>query len=480
MHMARQGQLSIQVLIFSAVATILVGAFSAWAFSLLRISVRSLNKVQAFSIAEAGIEYYRWHLAHAPNDFEDGTGAPGPYVHTYYDKESNVIGMYTLDITPPPAGSSMVKIRSTGKVFADDSISKIIEVQFDIPSLASFAVVGNNGITIPASTTVYGRLHSNGGIRFDGIAHNLITSAASSYNDPSHGGSDLEFGVHTHVLPVDPIPPAQVPTRSDVFLAGRQFPVPAVDFQGITGDLATLKSIAQGGGHYVASSTTKLGYHIVLKINDTFDLYRVDDLVKKPPGCNDIVGQDQWGTWSIDDETSLGNYPFPANGIIFVEDHVWVDGIIENARITIATGAFPENPTTYKSIVVNNDLRYTYYDGRDAIGLIAQNNITVGLISEDDLRIDGAMVAKNGRFGRYYYRPKQTQGNGGCQPYHVRTLITTYGMIASNNDLQFSYSDITGYLTRVFIYDAFLLFTPPPNFPLVGNQYVQISWKEIQ
>jgi len=125
----QKGQLSIQVLVFSAVALILIGAFSLWGASFLRLSVRDLNKAQAFASAEAGIEYYRWHLAHSPKDFQDGTGHAGPYTHLYFDKDGEQIGEFILDITAPPLGSTVVTIKSTGHVVSDSSIQKIIQIQ---------------------------------------------------------------------------------------------------------------------------------------------------------------------------------------------------------------------------------------------------------------------------------------------------------------------------------------------------------------
>jgi len=475
--MYERGQLSIQVLVFSAVALILIGAFSLWGASFLRLSVRDLNKAQAFAIAEAGIEYYRWHLAHNPTDFEDGTGNPGPYTHAYYDKDGQQIGEFILDITAPPLGSPVVAIRSTGHVLSDSSIQKIIEIQLSISSLTKYAMVGNQYLNVTTGTTIYGLVHANGGIRFDGKGYNIVTSAQTTYDDPDHSGG-VEYGVHTHMPPVDPLPTSTLPLRSDVFVAGRQFPVPAIDFTKITSDLATIRSDAQSGGFYRASSTS-VGYHVVLKTNGTFDLYKITKMLKKPPGCNNSQQQDGWDTWSIDTESLLGNYPYPANKLIFLEDDTWVDGTIQDNRMTIAVGSFPQNIATDKSIIINNDIFYTYHDGRDVLGLIAQKDITFGMVSEDDLHIDAAMVAQLGRIGRYDYRPGTSQGNG-CQPYHIRTLITTYGMLATNQNWLFNYSSYSGYQIKNLNYDPHLLFNPPPSFPLLGNQYGQISWKEVQ
>lgn len=489
----RSGQLSLQMIFFAAIVVILVTGFSFAALSFLKLSVRSFNKASAFAVAEAGLEYYRWHLAHAPTDYWDGRGSTstGPYVHDYYDKSGNKIGTFSLDIEPPLYGSTIVTITSTGRVLADDSIQKVIKVRLGIPSLAKFAVASNDNLRFGEGTEVFGEIMSNGGIHFDGLAHNYIRSAQADYKDPDHAGND-EFGVHTHrnippstgidptFRPLEAPPTTPVPSRTDVFEVGREFPVPALDFPGLTQNLAQIKSDAQSGGLYFGDSG-KFGYHVVLKTDDTFGLYRVDSLVPRPNGCISVLGEQDWDTWSIKDgsETLLSNYPFPSNGLVFLEDDVWVSGQINEARLTIAVGRFPENSSNYAHITINNDILYTNYDGRDSLALIAQGNINAGLVSEDDLRVDAALVSQQERIGRYYYRPP-TQNQNRCAPYHIRDTITLYGTIITNKRYGFAFTDGTGYQNRNLIYDSNLLFAPPPSFPLTSDSYQIISWEEIQ
>lgn len=470
----KNGQILIQIVVFGSVAIYFITAFVGWAVINIRASRQTFNREQAIQIAEAGIDYYRWHLAHAPQDYEDGTGNPGgPYVHDFKDKDGNIIGHFSLDITPPPLGSTLVTIRSTGTVVADSNIFREIEVKLAKPSIAKYAVVANDVMRFGSGTEVFGLVHSNNGIHFDGLAHNIVSSAVASYTDPDDGST--EFGVYTAVSPADPHPPHSIPTRSDVFQAGRQFPVPAVDFTGITVDLANMKTSAQANGFYRAGSGA-LGYHIVLKTNDTFDLYKVTNLFSLS-SCT-TSGQTGWGTWTPSGQTLLGNYVFPSNGIIFLEDDIFVDGQINTARLTIVAAVLPDNPTTRKNITVNDNLLYTNYDGRDVIGLIAQNNINVGMVSGDNLIIDAALIAQNGRVGRYYYYPPVGHSNY-CSPYHQRQTLTLLGMIASNQRYGFAYTDGTGYQIRSLNYDGNLLYNPPPSFPLTTDQYITVSWEEI-
>jgi hypothetical protein len=468
-----QGQILIQTLVFGAIAAFFISGLVSWFAISIKASRQTFNREQAVQIAEAGIDYYRWHLAHSPQDFKDGTVGSGPYTHNFSDKDGNIIGQFILDITPPPLGSTLVTIKSTGKVNADMHISRSITVKLAKPSIAKYAVAANDAMRFGEGTEVFGPIHSNQGIRFDGLAHNIVSSAVVQYDDPDSDdcNNNVSFGVHTCVNPHDPSPPASVPNRTDIFETGRQFPVPALDFTGITADLAQMKSDAQAKGFY-RSSSGSLGYHIVLKINDTFDLYSVTNFVNPPSNCTNSQSQSGWGSWSIQSQSSIGNFPFPANGIMFFEDNVFVDGKINTARLTIIAASFPDNPSTRKSIIVNNDVLYTNYDGQDTIGLIAQRNINVGMMSEDDLRIDAALIAQNGRVGRYYY-------SNHCSSY-IRQKITSYGMIATSQRYGFAYTDGTGYQDRYLIYDANLLYGPPPSFPLTSDQYVTISWEETK
>ena len=476
----KSGELLIPIIIFSAIAIIIMGGLMNWTKTTVEANRQLLTRERAIQLAESGIDYYRWHLAHNKTDYEDGTGVPGPYIHDVMDKDNNTIGQYSLSVTPPITGSTRVTIESVGTPI-NSSISRTIRVELAIPSLAKYAVAANDNMRFGESTEVFGAIHSNRGIRFDGLAHNLLTSALSSYDDPDHIGAN-EFAVHTHVnappgsgsnnafRPLEAPPTNPVPDRTDIFEVGRQFPVPAVDFTGLTNNLSTIKADAQASGRYFAASGSQ-GYRITLNTDDTFTIRRVTSQATDN-NCDNTQNQSGWGIWSVNNTVNVGTYAIPANGLIFVEDNVWVEGQIDSARVTIAAGRFPDNPATRPAIIVNNDLLYTDYTGIDVVALISQGNVNVGMVSDTNLRIDAALVSQNGRVGRYYYESD-------CSPYNTRNSITLYGMIATNVRYGFGYTDGNGYQTRNIIYDANLLYGPPPSFPLTSDQYEIISWQEV-
>lgn len=462
----------VQTLVFGSIVVIMTGALAGWTATTLKVGRVTFNREQAFQAAEAGIDYYRWHLAHAPTDYQDGTGVSGPYVHELKDRAGNTVGEFSLEITPPTLGSTLVRIKSTGTSEKDPAYPRIIESAVAKPSIAKYAVAGNNAMRFGAGTEVFGPIHVNGGIRFDGLAHNLVTSGATTYTDTdSDACTANSWAVHTCLSPADPSPPGTLPLRADVFEAGRLISQPTINFSGFTADLAILKTKAQSaqGFYRDAAGSGFVGYHVVLKTNDTFDLYKVNSWTGLG-SCSSSPSSTP--SWSVGTQTLQGNYPFPTNGIIFLEDHTVVDGAINGARLTI-TAADLVNPIVNKNIIINNDITYTSYNGTDAIGLIGQEGVKVGMISETDLRIDAALIAQNNSVGRFYY------GGGSCS-YKNRNVITLFGMIASFARYGFAYTDGTGYATRNITYDANLLYAPPPDFPLTSDQYQILSWQEVK
>ncbi|MBN1585332.1 type II secretion system protein [Candidatus Uhrbacteria bacterium] len=465
----RNGHILVQIMVLGGLAAVFVSSMMSWAVLNYRAGRSAVERERAIQLAEAGLDYYRWHLAHAPTDFQDGTGQPGPYQHDLTDRDGNVVGHFVLEITPPDTGSSEVTVRSSGDTGATFSPERHLTATLTKPSFARYAVAADDFMRFGEGTEVHGPIHSNKGIRFDGLAYNVVSSSVDSYDDPDHSGGN-EFGVHTHLFPTDPLPPSAPPSRSDVFMVGRQFPVASVDFDGMTADFAVMKSDAEDGGFYRPSAGAQ-GYHIVFRTDDTFDLYKATKLLNAPDGCWNSNNQDGWGTWSIENEHLIGNFPLPDNGLIFLEDDVFVDGQIDGARVTVVAAFLPDNPPFRKNIIVNRDLLYTAHDGTDSIGLIAQGHVMTGLVSWDDLRIDAALIAQKGKVGRFYY-PE------GCSPYHQRHSITLWGMIATAVRYGFAYTDGTGYAFRYINYDGSLFLNPPPSFPLTADQYVVTSWAE--
>lgn len=411
---------------------------------------------QAFHVAEAGINYYQWHLAHYPTDYQDGTGGAGPYVHDYRDSDTQeIIGQYSLEITPPPLGSTVVTINSTGWTTEQPNIKRTVSVRYGIPSLAKYGFLTNSDIWVGSATTFYGEFHSNGGIHYDGTATAPVTSARSTYTCTSATGCS----------------PNQ--TKNGIWgsaSAGTQafwsFPVPNVDYSSITADLATIKTDAQSSGLYLAPSSAQ-GYSIVFQSDGTFRVYRVTSLRSHASGT-DVAGNTHSEDIDYQNRTQLTTicnpYPcqMPANGLIFVEDRVWVEGTVDGRALLVAA-RLPYNPATAPSILLPNNLVYETKDGTDVLGLIGQQDVLLTYYVPNNLEINAAFIAQNGSFQRYHF----SGSNKGT--------LTVYGSISSYGQAAVYYGS-SGFATRNYTYDTALLYGPPPSFPLSSSGYQQISW----
>ncbi|MFH1236591.1 MAG: hypothetical protein V1685_06710 [Parcubacteria group bacterium] len=448
---------------------------------------RQARAEQTYHIAEAGIHYYRWHLAHDPDDFTDGTGGPGPYVHEYTDIDGNVVGTFTLQITPPVLGSTIVAVQSTGQVTVGNIPPRTIEARLGIQSVGQYAVVADDVMRFGEGTEVFGPIHSNKGIRFDGIAYGQVTSTCDTYNDPDHTGPN-ESCVHTHQ-----------PNPSTVFLGGTATGVAPITFSSFTSDLSDLRTLSQNGGVYLGGSGAQ-GYLLRFRTDDKVDMYIVNSQQRCQYRLYGQPWRDYSNIWSYNTTsafqylgTSSVGVNLPANGVIFVQDDVWVEGQINGARVTVVAARNPLT-TGNATIVVNNDLRYTSNDGSDSIGLIAQTDISVGFYSENDLIIDASVIARSGRVGRYYYEdytnapdnlPTNRFNPVGCGSrldqspagYVHRSVVTLTGSIITAQRYGFAYTDGTGYGIRNLIWDNNVLFSPPPNFPTIG-EYTIMGWDE--
>lgn len=484
------GAITAYLLVAISIAVTLLSGLVIFVSSSQRKSLNEIYRQQALGMAESGIYYYRWYLAHTLDgktvreiaDFwksEEPIGINETFEKDVLDFSGEKIGHYSLSVTPPEPGSTIVILRSTGWSARHPELKKTIQVRFRRPSWSEFSVLSNDVMRFGEGTTIYGPIHSNNGIRFDGVANNVVSSSVATYYDPDTKA--WHDGVWT-----------SMPDESQVFLAGKRFPVSAVDFNGVTVDLSAMRDEAQSGGIYLAEDyydkTTCVyekrkgkwgtycdtvtfyveGYHLTLRPDDKVEVRRVIEFGDEGPG-----GHRDEAPYNIIREDDPVIMDFPENNLLFSNKPLWVDGRIDDARITIVSANLDEAIDT--DIYINNDILYTNRDGRDAIGLVAENNITVGLYSEDNLEIDAALLAQKGRVGRTNYQ---------TTTYKMRDTITIFGSMATNQRYGFAYVDtrtglrVSGYDLRLIYFDNNLIYYPPPYFP-TGNVYGMDLWEEL-
>ncbi len=451
-----RGSISILVLVFGVVFSVAIGGLVLVAATQYTSSVRIETFEKALTIAQSGAEYYRWHLAHDPKDYKDGTSSAAPYIHTLSDPYGNTEGTYSLTITPPATGSSIITINSQGWLNSHPDIKRTV--------IAKYAFLTNANVWYGSKITVHGKVFSNGGIRMDGTNDSTVQSAKATYTCGTETGCN----------------PSQ--TKNGVWGEGGpqnlwDFPVTAVDFNSIVVDFTTMKTAAQTSGVYLTASGV-YGYHLKFNTDGTYTIYKVTTATNQKGwsvenGCENLYQK-------ITAETLVGTYSIVNKPIVFVEDHVWVEGVV-NGKITVVAAKFPIDLNSM-NIWIPNNLTYQAQDGSSALGLIAQNNIIFGLSVPQIFEVDGALLAQNGRVIRHNYKVR------GCNMSNeaVKQQLILYGALISNQKSYWNFGQgnsgfgsdpVSGFSQRTVTYDPNLYYNPPPYFPDQG-EYEFISWEE--
>ncbi|PIZ01090.1 hypothetical protein COY61_00730 [bacterium (Candidatus Gribaldobacteria) CG_4_10_14_0_8_um_filter_33_9] len=458
------------VLVFSAVFLImfsgLVVFFSFQSNQNQRIKAENM----AFHIAEAGINYSQWRLAHSSGDFNFSG------VYDYKDPEGSIIGQYDLNIASSTACDTGVKIEAKGWKEGRADIQRKIKIKYAKPSLAKYGFLTNSNVWFGEDEELKGPFHSNGGIRMDGEQNSLSTS----YKEIYICGEEHDCSIENCSDPCAWT--AQGCLCPGIWGIGKgeekglwQFPVGIVDFDKIIQNLDTLKTEAQTRGIYLSSSGD-YGYHLKFKPNGTFDVYKVKTLY---PAVDGYDGQ-AWTYESNDIKTEAfyQNFIVPSNcAPVFVEDNIWVEGDVKG-RTTVVAAKLPEMPASLKKIVISNNINYA--DFNSVLGLISQKDILIPLRSPNNLEIKAALLAQKGHVFRYYY-PKRNYDP--YKTYAIRDYIETFGSIITNTIWTFTWVDglgnvVSGYKETEMSYNKDLTYNPPPYFPVSGD-YEVVSWEEV-
>lgn len=467
----------------------------------LQAAVQSEQGESSLSIAEAGVHYYLWHLGHNNTDYTDGHGSMtadaegfyGPFTHEYKDSSNKVIGTYSLRVKPETLGSSIVIVRSTGKSKYANS-PRTIEARLGATSYSAYAVASNSALWFGANETADGPVFSNIGVKMDGKSNDTVSSANTSYTVPTThgtGSNTIKPGVWCNPSITSPTN-CNTRDKSDWV-----YPTASLDFNRLAYDLCDMKKLATGltgvnacqtipasrTSGYVppvsASSYNKnVGYLVSLNSGSpaTYSLYKVTNEKDNRPNVSQALS------------TTLvqSNIPIPSNGIIFVEDNVWLmttNNAGFNGRVTVVAARL--GATGDAMMVFADSVVYTNKDGSDVIGGIAEDSVEIAPYSGIPLEINGAYIAKSGTF-TYRLRYRST---GGYTDGWVNGTekFTFYGSVVSNSTWTWSWvlcdqdwkkACWSGFKWNITTYDDNLRYNPPPSFPITST-YDLLSWREI-
>lgn len=489
-HLRRElGATTLLVVAFMGVFMLILSAVAGFALELAKYGRGVTNREQALHSAEAGLEYYRWFLAHYPNNLTNGTGSPGPYTYTVSDPEGASMGSASLSVSASAqcGVNQWIDITSVGKAAGDERFTRTLFARYMRQSVAAYSYVLNTSVWAGADRTITGPYFSNGGIRMDGSNNSDVMSAQATWNCTTSYGCN----------PAQATAPGVVGPASTGSALWR-YPVASVDFAAIASNFTTLKGYAQSFGLYFAPApgvATQRGYHLIFNSNGTVTVRRVTATVSGIPSySNSYVDSDRasYGGWTpsentmIASETLVNTYTIPTScGIIFVDDHAWIEGTVRG-KVTVVV-ATPSDTATSPSAYLIGDIAYTSYDGTNGLAVLAEGNVLFPLTSPDTMTVHGIFVAQSGWYGRNFYTADSATYGSYAVPaayasYPTRTRLTTNGTVVSNMRTGTSWGSggvtTSGYLTRVDAYDELQAIAPPPFTPAVSTDYGFRLWRE--
>jgi len=479
MHSRTRGTITLLVLVFGGIFFTVLVALSGYVLSQNRSEDAAQARAAAFSVAEAGLEYYRWRLGHFPGDLTNGTGGPGPYLVAIPAPEGGTAGTASLTLTANTScgQTTSIDIRSTGTVSSDPSQPQTLTARYARLSVASYSYIVNASVFAGADRIINGPYHSNGGVRMDGATNAPVTSSLSSWTCTS------SFGCSPNA------------TKPGVFGSGTNqnlwnYPTPQVDFPGISANFSSLKTTAQSSGIYLpryssgssGSSAYHKGYHLIFNAGGTITVRRVTSV--NAIDAYPLVSTDGETDYSlINNETFYATYPLPSDcSLIFVEDNTWVEGVIP-AKVTLVV-ANVTNSGVAPDAFLKGDITYTA-SGTSGLTLIAERNILITADSPQIMNIHGIFVAQGGAFGRnLYWRLDSHGGYLGCNPsYEPRGTLTLVGTTVSNKRTATQWGNGCngsngGYLSRIDSFDRELAGNPPPFTPVISTDFRFVDWRQ--
>lgn len=460
------GYLAVFVLVFGAIFFLIFSALMGYVITQKNIQTHKNLEARSFAIAEAGLNYYKWYLAHNPEDVTNGTGVPGPYVRDYKDPEGNTIGSYSLSISSNQScgQTTSVDITSTGSTADDPSVTRTVYARYAKPTVAEYAYIVNDNVWAGPDRTIVGPYHSNGVVRMDGTNNSVVSSGQENWVcdgsipcDPYNVG-DTVPGVYGDG------------PNSDLW----QTAAPPISFQGLTIDLANMKSKAQSEGLYFDHSGD-YGYIVEFLPDNTFNLSRVTR-IRSYAGYAPERG---WRTERnvIQQTEPVAGSPFtiPADcGLIYIEDKVWLKGQVAS-KVTLAA-ADVDTVGVDPTLILDDNI--TYANDNAGLLAIAEDDVLIGLDVPDDMELNGIFIAQNGSFGRNHYDSRLP---GVLDSYRYRNSLTINGTIVSNGRVGTKWTCAgwcSGFGARYNYYDRNLVNDPPPLTPSVSDSYQFIEWRE--
>jgi len=442
------------VLVFGSIFLIIVSSFISSIIAQSQVVEFRFQQQKAGDIAEAGLNYYKWYLAHNPGDISGGG------VYEFTDPELGRIGEYELSVTGNTycGEVSSVRVESTGRTDANPDAVAIISATYKQPTVAEYSFINNEGVRFGDNRVITGPVHGNNWVQMDGAHNSFVGSGIPNYGS--------EGGVFTSS------PPDPSNANPSLFV----YPIDPIDFTGLTIDLSQMRTSADTDGIYYGP-TSQDGYKVLFNGDSTVDIYTV----RTWTDYSAYSATQNWHTGEynyINSQTQIANdVPVdPDCPVLFFEDKLWIEGAIDQK---VAIGAGLNSSNAQNNIVIDGNV--TYVAGSDAgLVAIAEDDIDIGIDVPNNMTANGIYIAQNGRFGRNHYDSSLPTV---LDPYRYRNRLIRLGSVISNLRGGTSWSNpsgtmVSGFYNRDTSFDRNQIDNPPPLTPSTNDVYELQDWRQ--
>lgn len=451
------------ILVFGSIFLVIVSGFIGSVIAQSQVVNFRYEQQRATDIAEAGLNYYKWYLAHNPGDLTGG----GTF--TYEDPELGPIGSYELTVAGQSycGQISSINVQSRGWTDVDPGAAVTISATYKQPTVAEYSFINNAGVRYGSSRVITGPVHGNQWVQMDGAHNSFVGSGIATYDNSGTTVGGVFQGSPTNSTP-------------SLFV----YPIEAIDFTGLTVDLANIRTLAQADGFYYGP-TTGAGYRLIFNGDGTVDIYRVTTTTNywsysSTEGWHRGERNHINNTSQLADDLVLGT-DCP---VLFFEDKLWIEGEVTQ-KVTVAAGLNTSN--TQNNVVISGDVTYAS-TGDPGLVAVAEDDVDVGISVPNDMTINGIFIAQNGRFGRNHYCESDCSDDSGNQglpgtldEYVSRDSLTRLGSVISNlrggTEWSSGSTHSSGFRSRVTAFDRNQVDNPPPLTPITNDVYELQDWR---
>ena len=475
-----RGVTTLLVVGFLGVFMLVMSALVGYVMQQARYGNALFAREEALSIAESGLEYFKWHVAHNTPIRQSGTGLLPSYTYAVNDPEGGALGTAYISTSAAKQCGRVqwIDVTSVGKANMDKRFPRTLTARYMRPAVAEYAFITNDGVHYVS--TVNGPVHGNTGVRMDGVNNSTISSVLGVnefWCDGSYNCSPSQW-------------------KNGVFGNGPnselwELAVPGVNFSTMLSNTASdasyagtlglylsptrvyLANVAQGSSYSSVGGSESKGYHIVFNSNGTVTVKRVTAVSALNDAYDPQIDDFVTDRTDISSETTVGAYTYPPPARSSTRRPRHGSAAQSQQKTVIATdpGSFSPDIILGGTMTVSEgNIGYATTDGTVGLTAIAEHAVRYANKVPNDMTIRGTFVAENGFYGRYYY------GYTGSS-YNIRNSLTLNGSVVTYLRAATWWGD-SGFQSRLTTYDRLQAFNPPPFTPSSHVDYGYVLWNE--